>query len=137
MENAFDERGVSVTRNGLSAAGQHFTLRDIRGVRVVTERKNKAVPLLISVAGLAGAVAGGVFGSGAGLALGAMLIVVGYLSWLTQDIAHRLIVAMPDGEHEALMSTDLDFVERVEQAVRAALDGAAAQPSNAARPAPR
>jgi hypothetical protein len=137
MEIAFNERGVSVARNGLSAAGQLFALRDIRGLRVVTERKNKVVPLLVSLAGLAGAVAGGVFGSGAGLALGTMLIVVGYLSWLTQDVTHRLIVAMPDGEREALMSTDLDFVERVEQAVRDALERVAAQPSKATRPASR
>lgn len=42
MENAFNERGVMVTRNGLSAAGQIFALREIRGVEVRTVRKTSS-----------------------------------------------------------------------------------------------
>ena len=121
MENAFNERGVAVTRNAISAGGQIFSLRDIRGTRVVTVQKNKALPLTLALAGLAGAVAGGVFSSGAGLALGVMLIGVGVLSWFTQDIVHRLIVVTPNGEREAMTSPDLDFVKRVEQIVQQAL----------------
>ncbi len=132
MENAFNERGVALTRNGLSAAGQIFALREIRHVRVVTVQKNKALPIAISLAGLAGAVAGGAFRSGAAVALGVMLVVVGGLTWLSQDVTHRLVVVMPDGEREALSSTDLEFVQRVEQAVRAALESA----SNASSAAP-
>ena len=30
MENTFNERGVMITRNGLSAGGQVFSLRDIQ-----------------------------------------------------------------------------------------------------------
>lgn len=120
MEIPFNERGVSVTRNALSAAGQVFPLREIRAVRVVTVQKNKVVPFGISGLGLVGAIVGGVLGSGAGLVCGVMLIVVGYLAWTTQDVTHRLMVESGDSEREALSSLELAFVERVEQAVRTA-----------------
>lgn len=120
MEIPFNERGVSVTRNALSAAGQVFPLREIRAVRVVTVQKNKVVPFGISGVGLVGAIVGGVLGSGAGLVCGVMLIVVGYLAWTTQDVTHRLMIESGDSEREALSSLELAFVERVEQAVRTA-----------------
>jgi len=117
MELPFNERGVSVTRNSLSAAGQVFALREIKNVRVETVQKNKVVPLVISLAGLAGAIAGGAFGSAAGLVCGVMLIVVGVLSWFTQDITHRLIVETANGDREALSSIEREFVVRVEHTV--------------------
>ncbi|WP_228982878.1 DUF6232 family protein [Paraburkholderia gardini] len=117
MEIPFNERGVSVTRNSLSAAGQVFALREIQQTRVVTVQKNRVVPLVISLAGLAGAIVGGVLSSPAGLVCGVMMTVVGALAWLTQDVTHRLIVDTHDGEREALSSVDRDFVERVEQTV--------------------
>lgn len=120
MENAFNECGVMVTRNGLSAAGQIFALREIRGVEVRTVRKNKLVPCAISLTGAAAAIAGGALGSSAPLVAGVMLVVVGYLAWTTQDVTHRLIVDMPDGKREAIMSVDREFVERVAHAVDAA-----------------
>ncbi|AOJ79156.1 DUF6232 family protein [Burkholderia ubonensis] len=124
MENAFNERGVTVTRNGLSAAGQVFPLRDIRRVDVVKIPKNKLVPSLISLIGAA--VAGGLFGSTAALVVGVMLVVVGYLAWTTQDVTYRLIVEMPDGKREALSSVDVEFVERVARTVRDARAATAA-----------
>ncbi|WP_233836084.1 DUF6232 family protein [Paraburkholderia sp. ZP32-5] len=125
MDNPFNDRGVSVTRNALSSAGQVFPLRDIVDVQVVTVQKNKTVPVVISVAGLIGAIAGGVLHSSAGLVCGIMLIVVGWLTWVTQDITHRLMVKTADGEREALMSTDREFVERVSAAVQQAKTAAA------------
>ena len=125
----FNERGVSVTRNSLSAAGQVFALREIKNVRVETVQKNKVVPLVISLAGLAGAIAGGAFGSAAGLVCGVMLLVVGVLSWFTQDITHRLIVETANGDREALSSIEREFVVRVERTVlqaRAAMQAPAA-----------
>ncbi|APR39915.1 DUF6232 family protein [Paraburkholderia sp. SOS3] len=121
MDLPFNERGVSVTRNALSAAGQVFPLRDIGGVRVVTVPRNRLLPIVISVAGAAGAVVGGAFRSPAGIVCGAMLVVVGWLTWISQDVTHRLIVQSSEGEREALSSLDLDFVERVAQTVRDAL----------------
>ncbi|HEY2023517.1 DUF6232 family protein [Paraburkholderia sp.] len=126
MDNPFNDRGVSVTRNALSSAGQVFPLRDIVDVRVVTVQKNKPVPIVISVAGLIGAIVGAVLHSPAGLVCGIMLIVVGWLTWITQDVTHRLIVKTADGEREALMSTDREFVERVGAAVQRAKTAAAA-----------
>ncbi|WP_323120605.1 DUF6232 family protein [Burkholderia alba] len=120
MENAFNERGVTITRNGLSAAGQLFALRDIRGIEVLTLRKNKIVPVAISLSGLVAAIAGGVFGSSAVLVAGVMLVVVGYLAWTTQDVTHYLMIEMPDGKREALSSVDLAFVERVADVLRTA-----------------
>ena len=135
MEIPFNERGVSVTRNSLSAAGQVFALREIQQTRVVTVQKNRVVPLAISLAGLVGAIVGGLLSSPAGLVCGAVMFVVGGLTWLTQDVTHRLIVETHDGEREALSSVDLDFVERVEQTViqaRAAQQQAAATAGAAA-----
>ncbi|WP_179405369.1 DUF6232 family protein [Burkholderia guangdongensis] len=126
MENAFNERGVTVTRNGLSVAGQVFAFRDIRDVEVVTVYKNKLVPIGISLAGVAAAIAGGLYGSSATLVCGVMLVVVGYLSWTTQDVTHRLIVDTADGKREALSSVDLDFVERVAGVVRDARNATSA-----------
>jgi hypothetical protein len=125
METPFNDRGVSVTRNALSAAGQVFPLREILAVRVVTVQKNKILPVTISVIGVIGAIAGGVFRSPAGIVCGVMLAVVGWLTWITQDVTHRLIVETAGGEREALSSVDLDFVERVAQTVRATLAAAA------------
>jgi len=130
MDTPFNDRGVSVTRNALSAAGQVFPLREIRNVRVVTVRKNKILPIAISVIGLFGAIAGGIFRSPAGMVCGAMLAVVGWLTWTTQDVMHRLIVETSSGEREALSSIDRDFVERVAQVVRQTM--AAAQQAGAA-----
>ncbi|MET3822399.1 MULTISPECIES: DUF6232 family protein [Burkholderia] len=126
MENAFNERGVTITRNGLSAAGQVFPLRDIRNVDVVKIPKNRLVPWLISLIGVAAAIAGGIGGSSGALVVGVMLAVVGYLAWTTQDITYRLMVEMPDGKREALSSVDPEFVERVAQIVRDARAATAA-----------
>ncbi|MET3622107.1 DUF6232 family protein [Burkholderia ambifaria] len=126
MENAFNERGVTITRNGLSAAGQVFPLRDIRNVDVVKIPKNRLVPWLISLIGVAAAIAGGIGGSSGALVVGVMLAVVGYLAWTTQDVTYRLMVEMPDGKREALSSVDAEFVERVAQIVREARAATAA-----------
>ncbi|MFL9932980.1 DUF6232 family protein [Paraburkholderia sp. RL18-103-BIB-C] len=126
METPFNDRGVSVTRNALSSAGQVFPLRDIVGVQVVTVQKNKVLPLTISLLGLVGAIVGAIFRSPVGIVCGVMLIVVGWLTWVTQDITHRLMVQTAGGEREALMSTDREFVERVSAAVNEAKATAAA-----------
>ncbi|AIO35763.1 DUF6232 family protein [Burkholderia pseudomultivorans] len=126
MENAFNERGVMLTRNGLSVAGQVFPLRDIRRVDVVKIPKNRIVPSLISLIGAGTAVAGGIGASSAALVAGVMLVVVGYLAWTTQDVTYRLMVEMPDGQREALSSVDAEFVERVAQVVRDAQAATAA-----------
>ena len=118
-----------VTRNGLSAAGQVFALRDIRQVDVVKIPKNRLVPSLISLIGAAVAIAGGIGASSAALVVGVMLVVVGYLAWATQDITYRLMVEMPDGKREALSSADAAFVERVAQVVRDALAAKTASPA--------
>ncbi|GJH02088.1 DUF6232 family protein [Paraburkholderia terrae] len=133
MDTPFNERGVSVTRNALSAAGQVFPLREIKDVRVVTVQKNKLVPWVISLVGAVAAVVGGVFASPGGVVVGVMLIVVGWLTWITQDVTHRLMVQTAGSEREALSSIDLSFVERVAQTVRDALasaGAAAAAPKN-------
>lgn len=122
MENTFNERGVTITRGGLSAGGQVFPLREIRELRVVTVHKNKAVPVAISVIGTGIAIAGGIYGGAAALVVGVMLIVVGALAWKTQDVTHRLLITTAaGGEREALTSPDRAFAEHVEQAVRNAL----------------
>jgi hypothetical protein len=127
MDLPFNERGVSVTRNALSAAGQVFPLREIGGVRVVTVPRARWLPILISALGAAGAAVGGGFRSPAGIVCGLMLVVVGWLTWISQDVTHRLIVESDSGEREALSSLDLEFVERVAKTVR---DAVAATPAS-------
>lgn len=121
MDNNFNERGVMITRNGLSAGGQIFSLREVVSTRTETIQKNRIVPLCLSLPGAAVAVGGGIAGSGAALTIGVMLIVVGYLAWSTQDIKHRLMVTTQCGDREAISSPDRDFVERVDQALQGAL----------------
>ncbi|WOD16581.1 DUF6232 family protein [Paraburkholderia kirstenboschensis] len=125
MENPFNDRGVSVTRNALSSAGQVFPLRDIVSVQVVTVQKNKVIPITISVLGLVGGIVGGVLRAPVGIVCGVMLAVVGWLTWATQDITHRLMVQTANGEREALSSVDREFVERVGAAVNEAKGTAA------------
>ncbi|MEZ0603490.1 DUF6232 family protein [Paraburkholderia sp. IW21] len=120
METPFNDRGVSVTRNALSSAGQVFPLRDIVDVQVVTVQKNKILPRTISLLGLVGAIVGGILHSPVGMVCGTMLVVVGWLTWATQDVTHRLMVQTTNGVREALMSTDREFVERVAEAVHEA-----------------
>lgn len=129
MELPFNEAAVSVTRSALSAAGQVFPLREIDDVRVVTGRRNRGVPVGISLAGVALAAVGAVFGSAPGLAIGVMLVVVGWLAWIWQEAIHRLYVVTGGESREAVTSGDRAFLERVEAAVRAAK---AAQPAPAA-----
>ncbi|AJZ61596.1 hypothetical protein OI25_6502 [Paraburkholderia fungorum] len=126
MDTPFNDRGVSVTRNALSSAGQVFPLRDIVDVQVVTVQKNKVLPYTISLFGLVGAIVGGILRSPVGMVCGTMLIVVGWLTWATQDVTHRLMVQTGNGEREALMSIDREFVERVAAAVHEAKATAAA-----------
>ncbi|AJW95096.1 DUF6232 family protein [Burkholderia gladioli] len=126
MENAFNERGVSVTRNGLSCAGLVFPLREIRDLNVVTVNKNAVVPILISLIGVAAIAAGAVYAVSGGIVVGAMLAVVGYLTWITQDVTYRLMVDTAEGKREAVVSVEREFVERVAQVVR---DAKAAQPA--------
>ncbi|WCM22703.1 DUF6232 family protein [Paraburkholderia bryophila] len=126
METPFNDRGVSVTRNALSSAGQVFPLRDIVGVQVVTVPKNKVLPLTISLVGVASAIVGAILRSPVGMVCGTMLAVVGWLTWATQDVTHRLMVQTATGEREALMSVDREFVERVGAAVDEAKASAAA-----------
>ncbi len=76
--------------------------------------------------GLIGAIAGGVFRSSVGIVCGIMLVVVGWLTWITQDVTHRLLVQTSSGEREALSSIDLEFVERVAQTVRETMAAAPA-----------
>lgn len=121
MDNTFNERGVMITRNGLSAGGQIFSLREIQGARIETIQKNRILPLTLSLSGLAVAIAGGIWTSGAALTIGVMLIVVGMLAWYTQDITHRLLVTTQTGDREAFSSPDPAFVSRVEQALQRAL----------------
>ncbi|MBU9171324.1 MULTISPECIES: DUF6232 family protein [Burkholderia] len=126
MENAFNERGVSVTRNGLSCAGLVFPLREIRDLTVVTVNKNAVVPILISLIGVAAIAAGAVYAVSGGIVVGAMLAVVGYLTWITQDVTYRLMVDTAEGKREAVVSVEREFVEQVAQVVR---DAKAAQPA--------
>ncbi|WP_310634421.1 DUF6232 family protein [Paraburkholderia sp.] len=132
MELPFNEAAVTVTRTSLSAAGQVIAMRDIEDTRIVTVERSRVVPIAISLIGVAIAAAGGIWGSGAALGSGVMLAVVGWLAWIWQEVSHRLIVTVGGAPREAVVSGDRAFLERVEQAVRAAKADAATAPAPAA-----
>src|SRR6201999_549148 len=79
METPFNERGVTLSRAGLSASGQMIPLRELRTARVIKIERRKPLPIALALLGLAGLAAGIVTGSGAALVLGVMVAVVGYL----------------------------------------------------------
>ncbi|KMZ12483.1 hypothetical protein BHUM_03843 [Candidatus Burkholderia humilis] len=113
MQTPFNERGVTLSRAGLSASGQMIPLRDLRAVRAVRIERKKPVPVVLALIGLAVLVAGIVTCAGAALVLGVMIIVVGYLSWITQDVIFQLMVDTPDGEREMLITKDKEFADKV------------------------
>ncbi|KAK47069.1 hypothetical protein BG58_05990 [Caballeronia jiangsuensis] len=113
MDTPFNERGVTLSRAGLSASGQMIPLRDLRTARVVKIPRQKPLPVIIALIGLVALVAGIFTGSGPALVLGVMTIVVGYLTWITQDVIFQLMVVTPDGEREVLITKDQEFADKV------------------------
>ncbi|MDR5762066.1 DUF6232 family protein [Caballeronia sp. LZ035] len=113
MDTPFNERGVTLSRAGLSASGQMIPLRELRSARVVMIPRQKPLPLILALIGLVMLGAGIFTGSGATLVLGIMLVVVGYLTWITQDVIYQLMVATPDGEREVLITKDQAFADKV------------------------
>ncbi|MDR5800793.1 DUF6232 family protein [Caballeronia sp. LZ001] len=113
MDTPFNERGVTLSRVGLSASGQLIPLRDLRAARVVKISRKKPLPIILALIGLAGIGAGIATGSGPALVLGIMVAVVGYLSWITQDVIYQLMVATPEGEREVIITKDEEFADRV------------------------
>lgn len=132
MDTPFNERGVTLSRAGLSASGQMIPMRDLRTARVIRIPRQKPLPVIIALIGLAGLGAGIVTGSGAALVLGVMTVVVGYLTWITQDVIFQLMVATPEGEREVLITKDQEFADKVAALVGDAVAKHAA--SAAARP---
>src|SRR5471032_3167861 len=111
----FNERGITFARAGLSASGQLFPLRDLLGATVVMVPRQKPLPIAL---GVIVSVTGGILGSGPALLLGVMISVVGYLSWITQDVIYRMYVTTPAGEREVFTTKDEEFAQRVAKLVR-------------------
>jgi hypothetical protein len=114
----FNERGITLSRTGLSASGQLFPLRDLGGATVVRVPRQKPLPILIGVIGAIVAAGGVIVGSGPALVIGIMIAVVGYLTWITQDVVYRLFVSTPEGEREVFETKDQAFADRVAVLVR-------------------
>jgi hypothetical protein len=135
MDTPFNERGVTLSRAGLSASGLMIPLRELRAARVVRIDRKKPLPIGLAVIGAAVLVAGVVTGSGAALVLGVMIAVVGYLSWITQDTLFQLMVSTPTGERELIITKDQAFADKVAALVTDAV-AKHAQNAPSARPAP-
>jgi hypothetical protein len=121
MDTPFNERGVTLSRAGLSASGQMIPLRELRAARVVKIERKKTLPVALALIGAVGLGAGIVTGSGATLVLGVMMVVVGYLTWITQDVIYQLMAQTPDGEREVLITKDQDFADKVAALVTEAI----------------
>jgi hypothetical protein len=113
MDTPFNERGVTLSRAGLSASGQMIPMRELRSARVVMIPRQKPLPIIFALIGLVVLGAGIFTGSGAALVLGVMIVVVGYLTWITQDVIYQLMVATPEGEREVLITKDQAFADKV------------------------
>jgi hypothetical protein len=118
----FNERGVTLSRSALSAAGQMFALRDLSAATVVMVPRQKPLPVTVSVLGMIALATGIAIGSGPTFVLGLMVAVVGYLAWITQDVIYQLMVTTPEGEREVLITQDQEFAERVAAMVRGLID---------------
>jgi hypothetical protein len=133
MDTPFNERGVTLSRAGLSASGQMIPLRELRSAHVVKIERKKLLPVIFALIGLVVLGAGIFTGAGASLVLGVMIIVVGYLTWITQDVIYQLMVDTPDGEREVLITKDQEFADKVaalvSEAVAKHAAAAAAKPS--------
>ncbi|WP_277184952.1 DUF6232 family protein [Caballeronia sp. BR00000012568055] len=121
MNTPFNERGVTLSRAGLSASGQMIPLRELRAARVVKIERKKTLPVALALIGAVALGAGVVTGSGAALVLGVMMVVVGYLTWITQDVIYQLMADTPDGEREVLITKDQDFADMVAALVTEAI----------------
>lgn len=128
MDTPFNERGVTFSRAGLSASGQMIPLRELRAARVVKIERKKPLPIVVALIGLVVFGAGIASGLGAALVLGVMIVVVGYLSWITQDVIYQLMVTTSDGERELLITKDEEFADRVAALVAEAVAKHAAKP---------
>lgn len=113
MDTPFNERGVTLSRAGLSASGQMIPLRDLRTARVVRIDRKKPLPVILALIGIVVLGVGIATGSGAALVIGVMVAVVGYLSWITQDVIYQLLVTTPVDEREVLITRDQEFADRV------------------------
>ena len=113
MDTPFNEHGVTLSRAGLSASGQMIPLRELRAARVVKIERKKPLPVGLAVIGVVMLGVGIATGAGAALVLGVMIAVVGYLSWITQDVIYQLMVSTSDGEREVLVTKDQEFADRV------------------------
>jgi len=128
----FNERGITLTRMALSASGQIFPLRDLVDAAVVMVPRQKPLPIALSVIGAIVAVAGALSGSGPALVLGIMIAVVGYLTWITQDVVYRMMVTTAQGQREVFSTKELAFADRVAALVRVAIaDQPAEKPAQA------
>ncbi|WP_244816938.1 DUF6232 family protein [Caballeronia sp. Lep1P3] len=128
MDTPFNERGVTLSRAGLSASGQMIPLRELRAARVVKIERKKPLPIVTALIGFIVLGAGVATGTGAALVLGVMIAVVGYLSWITQDVIFQLMVTTSDGERELLITKDEEFADRVAALVAQAVAKHAAKP---------
>jgi hypothetical protein len=135
MDTPFNERGVTLSRAGLSASGQMIPLRELRAARVARIDRKKPLPVGLAVVGAAVVVAGVVTGSGAALVLGVMIAVVGYLSWITQDTLFQLMVSTPAGERELIITKDQAFADKLAALVTDAV-AKHAQSAPPSRPSP-
>jgi hypothetical protein len=122
MEEIFyDKNGVRVSTARLATPGGQYPLEEIREARIVEGRRALRVPLSLSLAGLAGMIAGVVQVSGAALVVGTMLLVVGWLTWVTQAVLHRIVLDTPSAEVEAVAWRDRAEVGALHEAICGAL----------------
>jgi hypothetical protein len=118
----FDEGGVSVSGSRLMVHGQPFPIRGINAVRMELAKRDRVMPLMIALAGLALAIYGGFVTSGMAVVLGIMLAVVGgVIGRRFQNVRHRVWLTGAAGEVEAFSHGDADFVQRAVAALKLAL----------------
>lgn len=133
-----NENGVTVTATAVNIPGQPLRIADIVATRILVDTRRRALPLAISLTGVVLVVIGFARSSGAFWVPGIMLTVVGWLGWWAQDTRHRLYVqTQSKGEVEALVSTNLGFLERVAGAIEQARTAGSTQttaPANTPEP---
>lgn len=112
----FNQNGVTVSKTRFIVRGQLYEIKNISSMSYVEVPPTHRLSILSF---LTGALL--VLDEGDLFAVGGCLILVGIILFFAAKPTYVLSVRMPDGEKEALISSDKEHVERVIQAINASI----------------
>lgn len=116
MKTIFNEGGVTVSSSQLSAAGQTYEIKKISLVGYKKVPPNFSYCVFCLLLGILLALDEGVL-----FAFGGCFILVGIIAALVAQPKHVVVLDMPEGQVDAVTSSDKAYVDRVIEAVQASM----------------